>query len=405
MENKHCHLNRIKPVSGAANISLKNLKLVTVAGMAAVAFTFTACKGGSSASSSDSTSTTTTTAAATDSASGGGKIADIKPKGAAPQWGPDIKPQMAAVIEKLASFGDKPIPQLTAVEARKNHTAADAAMGVMQDNKIPMPDLKVDTMDKQIPVNGGNILLKVYTPQGATGNLPVIVYYHGGGFVIANVNVYDSAPRVLAHGVNAVVVSVAYRLAPENKFPTAHNDAYAAYEWVTKNAASIKGDPNKIAVAGESAGGNLAVATAIAARDKKIKTPSAIISVYPIAQIDMNNKAYTQYQSAKPLDKPMMMWFTKNYVNTMADAKDPRINLVAANLKGLPPVTIINAELDPLQDDGKLLEQQLKAAGVTVDRKVYDGVTHEFFGMGAVVPQAKDANDYAVSQLKSAFGK
>ncbi len=369
-------------------------------GLATLSVAFSACNGNKPTTTTDSTSVTQT-----DSTKTTGSPSDVKPKGAAPAWGTDIKPQMAAVIEKLASYGDKPIPQLTAAEARKNHTAADAAMAVMKDFNITTPDLKVDTMDKEIPVAGGSVLLKIYTPQGATGNLPVIVYYHGGGFVIANINVYDAAPKALAHGTNAVVVSVGYRLAPEHKFPTAHNDAFAAYEWVTKNAASIKGDPNKIAIVGESAGGNLAVATAIAARDKGVKAPVAIVSVYPIAQIDMNNKAYTQYQAAKPLDKPMMMWFTKNYVNTMADAKDPRINLVSGNLKGLPPVTIINAELDPLQDDGALLADKLKAAGVTADRKVYNGVTHEFFGMGALVPEAKDAEDYAVSQLTSAFKK
>lgn len=358
-----------------------------------------ACGSQGSGSKTDSTTTATdSTVAKSDSSK------SLKPKMAKPAWGPDLKPEMQAVIEKLASYGDKPIPQLTAQEARKNHTPTDAVMDLMKENNIPMPDMKVDTMGKDIPADGANIHVRVYTPQGASGNLPVIVYYHGGGFVIANLDVYDAAPKTLAHLVNAVVVSVAYRLAPEHKFPAAHNDAFAAYQWVLKNAASIKGDPKKIAVAGESAGGNLAVNMAIMARDKGVMIPTAILAVYPVAQSDMNTASYQKNANDKPLDKPMMGWFVKNYLNSMSEGKDPRINLVAANLKGLPPTTIITAEYDPLNNDGTMLADKMKAAGVSVDSKNYDGVTHEFFGMGAVVPQAKDAEQYGADQLKKAFG-
>ncbi len=384
-----------------------SLNGLAAAGMAVALSILASCKGNTSGSTTtDSTaSTTTTTDSSKADTAGKASVANVKPKGPAPVWGQDIKPQMGAVMEKLASYGDKPIPTLTAVQARKNHTPTDAVMAVMKDNNIPMPALKVDTAGKEIPVSGGNIHLRIYTPQGSAGNLPVIVYYHGGGFVIANIDVYDASARALSANVGAVVVSVAYRLAPEHKFPTAHNDAFAAYQWVVQNAASIKGDASKLAIAGESAGGDLAVATAIMARDKGVKLPLAILSVYPIAGADMNTPSYTKYANAKPLDKAMMMWFTKNYVNTMAEAKDPRLNLVAANLKGLPPVTIINAEIDPLESDGENLEKALKSAGVKVDRKLYSGVTHEFFGMGALVPEAKDAEDYAVSQLKDALKK
>jgi len=328
----------------------------------------------------------------------------IKPTGPTPDWATGIKPEMQAVIEKLVSYGDKPIPDLTAVEARKNHTPTDAVMDLMKENNIAPPVLKVDTTGKEIPVSGGTVHARIYTPQGKTGALPVIVYYHGGGFVIANIDVYDASAKTLADQVGAIVVSVAYRLAPENKFPIAHNDAYAAYDWVIKNAASFNGDPKKVAVAGESAGGNLAINTAIKARDNKVMLPTAILAVYPVAGSDMATPSYTKNAKAKPLDKPMMMWFVKNYLNNMAEAKDPRINLLAANLKGLPPTTIITAEFDPLQSEGMTLTEKLKAAGVSTTSKNYDGVTHEFFGMGAVVPQAKDAMGYAVDELKKAFG-
>jgi len=368
--------------------------------LALLAFSFAACNNGKKATGSSDTSGTTSTKVDTMAAS----AKTLTPKGPKPAWAPNIKPEMAVVIEKLASYGDKPIETLTAVEARKNHTPTDAVMDVMKENNIPMPPSKVDTMGKEIPVAGGNIHLRIYTPKEGKAPYPVIVYYHGGGFVIANIDVYNASAQAMAEQVGAVVVSVAYRLAPEHKFPTAHDDSYAAYAWVVKNAASIKGDPKKIAVLGESAGGNLAVATAIKARDNKIMVPTHIVSVYPIAQADMTTPSYVKNANAKPLNKAMMMWFTKNYVRTMADAKDPRISLVNANLKGLPATTIITDEYDPLQSDGMMLADKLKAAGVNVTSKNYDGVTHEFFGMATVVPEAKEAQAFAAGELKKAFG-
>jgi acetyl esterase len=370
--------------------------MLTIA--AGAALLLSACESKTTTTTVDSTVVTTETTK-TDTG-----MSAIKPTGPAPAWAPGIKPEMQAVIEKLASYGDKPIPELTAQQARKNHTPTDAVMDLMAANSIAKPAFNLDTMGKDIAVAGGTEHIRIYTPKTGKASYPVIVYYHGGGFVIANLDVYDASAASLAHHTEAVVVSVAYRLAPEHKFPTAHNDAYAAYEWVVNNAASIKGDPKKIVVAGESAGGNLALNTAIKARDKGIMMPTAILAVYPVAQSDMNTESYKKNAAAKPLDKPMMMWFVKNYLNSMAEAKDPRINLVAANLKGLPQTTIITAEIDPLQSDGMMLADKLKAAGVTVDSKNYDGVTHEFFGMGTIVPQAMDAQKYAVSQLKKAFG-
>ena len=328
---------------------------------------------------------------------------NLIPKGQKPEWAPNIKPEMQVVMEKLASYGDKPIESLTPQEARKNHSPTDAVMDVMKENNISAPADNIDTAGKEIPVSGGNIHIRIYTPKSGKDSYPVIVYYHGGGFVIASIDVYDASARTLAEKVEAVVISVAYRMAPEHKFPIAHNDSFAAYQWVVKNAASIKGDPKKIAVAGESAGGNLAVNMAIMARDKGISMPLHILAVYPIANSDMNTDSYQKNANAKPLNKALMAWFTKHYFNNISEAKDPRMTLVKANLKGLPPTTIITAEYDPLQSDGMMLADKLKEAGVSVESKNFDGVTHEFFGMGAVVPQARDAQSFAVGKLKSAF--
>lgn len=314
--------------------------------------------------------------------------------------------QIQAVLDQLASMGGKPIETLTPEEARKQPTPAAAASAVAlskgKDTTAAAMVPGVMAVDRTIPGAAGKIPARVYTPEGP-GPFPVIVYFHGGGWVIADKNVYDAGARGMSKGAKAVVVSVDYRLAPENKFPSQHDDALAAYKWVAQNAASLKGDPARLALAGESAGGNLAVATAIAARDASVTMPRAIISVYPIAQPDTMTASYVENANAKPLNRPMMGWFAKHATRSPADMQDPRINLVKANLSGLPPVTIINAQIDPLRDDGMMLEQALKAANVSVERKVYDGVAHEFYGMAAVVDKAKDAQNYAADRLKSAF--
>ncbi|MEJ7767904.1 MAG: alpha/beta hydrolase [Chitinophagaceae bacterium] len=330
-------------------------------------------------------------------------IAAIKPKGPKPAWGPTITPQMQTVIEKLESYGTPPLHTLTPEQARKAPSPADAAMEVMKDFKIPPPPVKVDTMGKDIPVDKGQIHLRIYTPKTGKTVYPVIVYYHGGGWVIANLNTYNASAQALAEQVDAVVVSVAYRQAPEYKFPIAHNDSYAAYLWTLQNAATIKGDSKRIAVAGESAGGNLAASVSMMARDKGVMLPLHELLVYPIANYDFNTPSYVKYQSAKPLNKPLMLWFFDKYLNNSSDGNDPRISLVKANLKGMPPTTIIAAEIDPLASEGEMLADKLKAATVPVTYKKYIGVTHEFFGMAAIITEAKLAQDLAAKELKKAL--
>lgn len=314
-------------------------------------------------------------------------------------------PQMQAVLDQLAALDPKPLPTLSAPEARKQPSAADAVKALMVKqgkDTAPMPVGSV--VNRTIPGPGGAIPVRIYTPSG-NGPFPVIVYYHGGGWVIATVDTYDASARALTNAVNAVVVSVEYRKAPENKFPAAHDDAFAAYQWALKNAASIKGDSSRVATAGESAGGNLAVATAIAARDKSVKLPVYVLSVYPIAGTDTTTPSYQRNANAKPLSRAAMVWFFNKYTRSPADWQDPRINLVGANLQGLPPTTIITDQIDPLMSEGQMLSDKMKAAGVQVNYRNYDGVTHEFFGMGAVLDKAKQAQQFAADGLKSAFNR
>ena len=328
---------------------------------------------------------------------------EIKPKGPKPQWAPDITPEMQTVIEKLESFGTPPLPTLTVKEARTKPSPADAAMGVIKDNNISIPPPQCDTSGKDIQVSGGTIHLRIYTPKATMDSFPVIVYYHGGGWVIADLDTYDASAKAMCEQAGAVVVSVAYRQAPEFKFPTAHNDSYAAYQWVLNNAASIKSNSRKIALVGESAGGNLAASVSMMARDNHVAMPIYEVLVYPIAGYDLNTQSYQKNVNAKPLNKDLMKWFFNNYLPNTAAGNDPKISLVKANLKGLPPTTIIGAEYDPLQSEGKMLADELQKAGVTVNYKNYNGVTHEFFGMAAVIPEAKQAQAFAASDLKNAF--
>jgi acetyl esterase/lipase len=260
-------------------------------------------------------------------------------------------------------------------------------------------------MGKEIPVNGGQIHVRIYTPKTGKASYPVILYIHGGGWVIADLNTYGASAEGLASAAEAVVVSVNYRQAPEFKFPTAHNDCYAAYEWVVKNAASIKGDAKKIALVGESAGGNLAASVSMMARDKKMQMPLHQVLVYPIAGYDFTTASYKESDSTKPLSSGLMKWFFDKYLNSAADGKNPMISLVNANLKGLPSTTIIAAQYDPLRTEGETLSDNLKKAGIATTYKLYNGVNHEFFGMAAILPEAKEAQGLAVDELKKTFNK
>ena len=313
--------------------------------------------------------------------------------------------EMKEVLDALKAKNPKPLETLSAEDARMQPTPADATAAVItkRDGKFtPMQISKVE--DKQIDGAAGKITARFYTPEGK-GKMPVIVYYHGGGFVIATNDTYDASARALANGAKAIVVAVEYRKAPENKFPAAHEDAFAAYKWVLKNAASFSGDPERVAVAGESAGGNLALNVAIRARDEKIMLPTHELLIYPVAGSDMNTESYKENADAQPLGKAGMAWFVKNYTNSAAEAKDPRINLLSANLKGLNPATIITAEIDPLRSEGKALSERMKNQGVQVTYKNYDGVTHEFFGMAPVVSAATDAQQLASTNLQNSFNK
>lgn len=325
-------------------------------------------------------------------------------------------PEMRALLEAWASLNPRPIETLTPAEARRQPTLADAVkvrqrqLGLRTDPR-PIPQVR----NIQIPGADGSaspLQARVYIPQPepARGQplprLPMIVYYHGGGFVIADLDTYDASARALAADTGAIVLAVHYRQGPEFRFPTAHNDAYAAYLWAVQNAAQLGGDLTRIAVVGESAGGNLAINVAMMAREARAPLPVAMGLIYPLVGTDMTTPSYTQNVRSNPLNAAMLQWFANNYSAGSAEEKnDPRLNVVGnAELRGLPKAIIVTAEIDPLRSEGQMLAQKLQQSGVQVAYRDYEGVTHEFFGADpAVLSKAGDAQRFVAGELQTAF--
>jgi acetyl esterase/lipase len=314
-------------------------------------------------------------------------------------------PEMRELLTTWEALGGKPIETLTPTEARLQPTMADAVNALLKkrgedpDPAKPAPDITV--VDATIPVqDGSQLTATLYTPPGP-GPFPAVVYFHGGGWVLADK--HDASERALAKGAEVVVISVNYRLAPEHKFPTAWDDALAAYQWTATNAGRWRGDPRRLALAGEGAGGNLAISTALSAVAAGVTRPKAVIAIYPVTQTGAATESYVDSAHAKPLNKAMIAWSLDKTLSTASDKTDPRLDIIHAKLSLLPPVTLINAQIDPLRSDGAMLEEALKQAKVKVTRKEYEGTTHDFFGAAAVLPAAKNAQSFAVEQLKDAF--
>lgn len=316
----------------------------------------------------------------------------------------DPSADMQAVLDALARLEVQPIHSLDVEGARSQASPADAARAVQWEKRIPSaPEGQVAAADISIPTEAGPLPARIYTPEGP-GPFPVIVYYHGGGWVIADLNVYDATPRALTLGAEAITVSVDYRHAPEHPFPAAHDDAWAAYTWIVENIHDYNGDATRVAVAGESAGANLAANVALLARDTGSRAPVHQLLVYPIAGSDLKTPSYEEHAAAKPLGRTDMEWFFTHVFTDPNDVNDPRINLVAQeNLADLPPATVILAEIDPLRSEGEAYAAALSAAGVQTKARVFQGVTHEFFGMGKVVRAASEAMTMATDELKQAF--
>ena len=320
----------------------------------------------------------------------------------------EMDPGMAKVITKLGSLGGKPIETLTPVEARAQPLPGEAVAAVLKDEgKSAQPPQVANVENRKIPGPGGEIPIRVYTPEGS-GPFPALVYIHGGGWVIASIDAYDVSARALAKQANCVVVSVGYRLAPEHKFPAAPEDCYAATQYVTDHPGEFNVDASKVAVGGESAGGNLTTVVCMMAQQRGGKMPVHQLMVYPVTDYAFDTESYKENAKATPLNADMMRWFWKYYLPDPSDGDNPLASPLRASkemLSKLPPATVITDQIDPLRSEGKAYADKLKEAGVDVAYRNYDGVTHEFFGMAAVVDNAKKAEAFAADRLKSAFKK
>ena len=316
-----------------------------------------------------------------------------------------------AVLDQYAKFNAPAIETLSPENARNNPTLKNAVEEMTAESFTaravsiakPMPQPVARISHQLIPGTGGDILARIYIPKG-DGNFPVLVYFHGGGWVIANLDVYEPSCRALCNAAECIVVSVAYRQAPEYKYPAAVEDAYAALQWVMQNAQVLGGDPARVAVGGESAGGNLATVACLKARDEGGLMPVAQLLIYPVTDARMNTPSYQEQADAKPLNTAMMPWFWKHYLANESQKSEPYASpMLAQSLSGLPPAIVITAESDPLRDEGEAYARRLAAEGVSVTSRRFDGVMHEFFGLAGVVDKATEAVQEAADGLKRVF--
>jgi acetyl esterase len=265
------------------------------------------------------------------------------------------------------------------------------------------PEAVQKVENRTIPIEGAEIAVRIYTPEGE-GPFPVLVYYHGGGWVIGNLETVDVPCRMLANRAGCIVVSVDYRLAPEHKFPTAAEDAYAAVQWVAEHAVEIGADPGRIAVGGDSAGGNLAAVVSLMAREQGGPSLAYQMLFYPVTNHSYDTDSYRENAEGYFLTKNTMIWFWNHYLRDEMDGQHPYASpLLAEDLSGLPPALVITAGFDPLRDEGEAYAERLKAAGVPVEATRYDGMIHGFIWMPGVLAASRDAINRAANALKEAF--
>ena len=315
--------------------------------------------------------------------------------------------EMKEVLSAFEALGPKPIETLTPQEARKQPTPADAVKSVLQKKRqSTKPEAVAKVEDREIKTAAGEIPIRIYWPSGAKAEgLPVVHYIHGGGWVIADLDVYDASPRAIANAAKAIVVSSHYRQAPEHKFPAAHEDSFAAYQWVLANAKALGGDPQAIAVMGESAGGNMAAAITMMAKQKGVQMPVHQVLGLPGRELRLRHRLLPGKrgrQAARQGGHAVVLQALPARRRRTATTRCCRSSKRTMS-SGLPPATVITAAIDPLRSDGKAYADKLKEAGVKVDYRNYEGVTHEFFGMGAVVPEAKLAVKQAADGLRGGF--
>lgn len=305
-----------------------------------------------------------------------------------------LTPAMRDVLHAIAKAGRPPMALLTPEQAKQ---AFAAGAGVLEINAHKM--VRDDTL--HIPTRDGTTLRAKLWAEHAKPNLPVLLYFHGGGFTVGSPETHEALCKHLAHLAHCAVVSLDYRLAPEHTFPTAHNDAVDALQWLAQNAASLGLDPSRIAIGGDSAGGTLTASTAIAARDAGIALKLQLM-FYPGCSPEYLASADT-FEKGFLLEKASIEYFYGHYIPDVHDRLNPRFSPMLADVSGVAPAWLGLAECDPIVDEGIAYADHLRLAGVPVDLEIYKGVVHSFIQMGRVIPEALAAHRDAARALREAF--
>jgi acetyl esterase len=302
-----------------------------------------------------------------------------------------LHPQAQALCDAINAIGKIPASDAELQQARDGLALLHAS-----GSGEPEPVYAIGNLDADgVPV-------RVYRPS-PDDNLPVVVYFHGGGWTIGSVDTYDAVTRKLANAANATVVSVDYRLAPEHPYPEPLDDCWTALEWVTENTTVFEGDPRRIAVAGDSAGGNLAAVCALLARDANVPLAMQAL-IYPVTDATNSSASHIENATGYLLEERQMRWFVDSYTRGGADVTDWHVSpLRAPNVGGVAPAVVITAEYDPLRDEGDAYAKRLADAGVPVEHKRYDGTIHAFFALGGVLDDGNTAMTQVANALQRAF--
>jgi len=303
--------------------------------------------------------------------------------------------QARALIEKLEREGIPAVSELTPAEARRLAREVDRRLASPPETVAVVKNLNVSDSSAQISA-------RVYIPREGEV-LPVLVFFHGGGWVSGDLDSVDSLCRSLANAANCVVASVDYRLAPEHKFPAAVEDAYSATRWIANNAADLNGDSKRIAVGGDSAGGNLAASVSLMARDRRGPSILFQLLIYPVTNHAFNTTSYNDNAEGYWLSKEDMKWFWNHYLRDEQDGMNPYASpLLAKNLSSLPSTFVITAEFDPLRDEAEAYAARLRESGVPVKATRYNGTIHGFINI-AELTQSRVAINEAAAELHKAF--
>lgn len=302
-----------------------------------------------------------------------------------------MDPQVKKYLDVVAAEGRPGWEAIPPVKGREIFSSLKALFG-----KGP----EMHRVEEHSIANG--VTLRAFHPSDENP-LPCVMYFHGGGWVIGNVDTHDALCRRLAREANCVVVSVDYRLAPEHRFPAAFDDCYEATKYVADNAAKFGVDASRIAVAGDSAGGNLAAAVAIKARDSDSLSICFQLLIYPVVEPNFATNSYRQRAEGFGLRRSTMMWFWEQYVDDQAHHENPYVVVTKADLSGLPAAHVITAEYDVLLDEGESLAKQLESAGVPTTLRRYDGVIHGFMHLAGILDIGCTATSDAARVLKEAM--